>query len=46
MSFLANAGSNDGACAIWACISLNSILIKYGDRIIHITAEVTGMLEI
>lgn len=30
----AHAGSKDGACAIWACMSINNILMKHKERIV------------
>lgn len=46
MDFPTHAGSNDGACAIWACMSINDILMEHGERITNMTTEVTGVPEV
>lgn len=46
MELSTHAGSNDGACAICAYVSINNLLMEDGQRITNMTAEVTGTLEV
>lgn len=45
MDFPIHAGSSDGECAIPAYMSINYILMEHGERIINMTAGVTGVPE-
>lgn len=46
MDLTTHAGSNDGAYAICAYVSINNLLMERGQRITNVAAEVTGMLEV